>query len=265
MQKAVEIKSRGLALRGMLHIPDNKQGKMPVCCMFHGFTGNKTEAHFLFVKLSRILEKKGIASVRFDFGGSGESDGDFFDMTISSELMDAKAILGFMKSLEFADTDKLGLVGLSMGGAVAGLLAGDCREDVRALCLWAPARNMRQLYLARDSRAFDLTELNEEDKKKLLERGYKDVYGLKLSTDFLYDAESLDLVGRAAAFDKNVLILHGEKDRMVPLFNTDHYMRAYGDKAKCIVIKDADHVFSSLPWEKELLEHTADFLHSELL
>jgi alpha/beta superfamily hydrolase len=89
MQKAVEIQSRNLTLRGMLHIPEGVSGKVPIVCIFHGFTGNKMEPHFIFVKLSRMLEARGIASIRFDFGGSGESDGDFIDMTISHELEEA--------------------------------------------------------------------------------------------------------------------------------------------------------------------------------
>ena len=135
MQKAVEIESRNLTLRGMLHIPDNAPGKVPVVCIFHGFTGTKVEPHFIFVKLSRRLEKTGIASLRFDFGGSGESDGDFEDMTILTELDDAKAILDYAKSLPFADAERIGVVGLSMGGTVASLLAGDRKEEVAALCL----------------------------------------------------------------------------------------------------------------------------------
>lgn len=60
----------------MLHVPGDANGKLPIVCIYHGFTGNKMEPHFIFIKLSRLLEKKGIASVRFDFGGSGEGDGD---------------------------------------------------------------------------------------------------------------------------------------------------------------------------------------------
>jgi len=104
MQKAVEIiDQRGLTLRGMLHVPDGAVGKVPVVAIYHGFTGNKMEPHFIFVKLSRALEKKGIASVRFDFAGSGESDGDFIDMTISGEISDAKCILDYAYGLDFAD------------------------------------------------------------------------------------------------------------------------------------------------------------------
>ena len=147
MQKSIEIQSGGLTLRGILHIPDGRTHKIPIVCIFHGFAGNKMEPHFIFVKLSRLLEAKGIGSVRFDFAGSGESDGDFIDMTISKELKDANNILDYVKSLDFVDTTKIGLLGLSMGGAVASMLAGDRKDDVKSLCLWAPAGTLKELML----------------------------------------------------------------------------------------------------------------------
>ena len=132
-------------IKRMLHTPDGFTGKVPMALIFHGFTGNKMEPHFIFVKLSRMLEKAGIASLRFDFLGSGESDGEFKDMTLSGELKDAEAILEYAKSLDFVDQDKIYAVGLSMGGAVASMLAGLHSEDIAALCLWAPAGNMGEL------------------------------------------------------------------------------------------------------------------------
>ena len=106
MQKAVEIQSEGLTLRGMLHIPEGISGKIPIVIMFNGFNGNKMEVHCIFVKLSRKLEKAGIASARFDYRGSGESDGDFIDMTVSGELADAKNVLDFVRTLDFVDADR---------------------------------------------------------------------------------------------------------------------------------------------------------------
>lgn len=79
IHKSVEIENKGLILRGVLHIPEDIKVKEPIVCIFHGFTGDKIGPHFIFVKLSRILARRGIASVRFDFAGSGESDGDFVD------------------------------------------------------------------------------------------------------------------------------------------------------------------------------------------
>ncbi|HBE78766.1 MAG TPA: alpha/beta hydrolase [Firmicutes bacterium] len=255
MQKAVEITSRGLTLRGMLHIPDGISGRIPVAAIFHGFTGNKMEPHFIFVKLSRLLEKKGIASVRFDFGGSGESDGDFADMTLSKELEDAKAILAFVKQLDFVNLERIAVVGLSMGGVVASMLAGDCREDIKALCLWAPAGNMRDIPLKGKSNA----EISEADQK-----GFLDIGGLALGTEFIKDIHSFDFWKKPAQYDKKVLILHGNRDETVPFDTSRQYLEVYGDKAKLHTIDGGDHTFNNLEQENEVLDYTIGFLEEEL-
>lgn len=254
MQKAVEIESRGLTLRGILHIPEGMSGKVPMVPIFHGFTGNKMEPHFIFVKLSRMLEKRGIASVRFDFGGSGESDGDFVDMTISKELEDAKNILEYVKTLDFIDVNRIGIVGLSMGGAVASMLAGDCRDDIKSLCLWAPAGNMGDLVM-------DTVE--KENMENVRKSGYYDLGGLLLGTDFIDDMISVDIYEKAAAFDKNVLLLHGDKDMTVPLNASERYLEKYESKAVLHVIEGADHTFNRKNWEDEVLEYTLGFFEGE--
>lgn len=255
MQKAVEIQSRGLTLRGMMHIPEGITGKVPIVCIFHGFTGNKMESHFIFVKLSRMLKDKGIASVRFDFGGSGESDGEFIDMTMSNELEDAKAILHYARSLDFVDADKIGVVGLSMGGAVASMLAGDCKEYIRSLCLWAPAGNMGELIMH---------DRSKEDLEQIRKTGYWDLGGLLLGAGFIDDVLSLDIFGKAAGYDKNVLLLHGNKDDTVPISTSEKYLKIYGTKAALHVIEGADHTFNKKDWEGEVLSYTAGFLQEEL-
>jgi alpha/beta superfamily hydrolase len=255
MQRAVEVQSRNLTLRGMLHIPDGVTGKVPIVCIFHGFTGNKMEPHFIFVKLSRMLEAKGIASVRFDFGGSGESDGDFIDMTISNELEDAKTILNYAKALDFVDTNKIGIIGLSMGGAVASMLAGNCRADIQALCLWAPAGNMGELVMRGRS---------EEDIKKLRSIGHWDLGGLLLGVNFIDDVLSLDIFEKASAYDKNVLLLHGNKDDTVPIDTSYKYLEIYETKAVLHTIEDGDHTFNNIAWEDEVLDYTIGFFEGEL-
>jgi pimeloyl-ACP methyl ester carboxylesterase len=255
MQKAVETRSGALNLRGMLHIPDGISGKIPVVAIFHGFTGNKMEPHFIFVKLSRLLEKKGIASVRFDFGGSGESDGDFADMTLSKELEDAKAILTFIKKLDFANPDRIGAVGLSMGGVVASMLAGDCREDIKALCLWAPAGNMKDIPWQGKS---------ETDVKEAYRKGFLDIGGLALGMEFIKDLDSFDFWKKAALYDKRVLLLHGNRDETVPLNISRQYREVYGDKAKLHIIAGGDHTFNHLEQENEVLDYTIGFLEEEL-
>jgi len=255
MQRAVELNSNGLTLRGTLHVPDKMNKKNPIVCIFHGFTGNKMEPHFIFVKLSRMLEKNGIASIRFDFGGSGESDGDFVNMTLSKELEDAKNILNYVKNLDFVDTNKIAVVGFSMGGAVAGMLAGERRNDVKALCLWAPAGVMREIIIQGKS---------EEDIQNMRKIGYCDIGGLLLGINFLDDIQSLDIYQKSATYDKNVIILHGGKDSTVPISASEKYLEIYETKGALHVVQGADHTFNNKAWEDEVLDYTIGFLKEEL-
>jgi esterase/lipase len=255
MQRAVEIQSRNLTLRGMLHIPEKVTKKIPILCIFHGFTGNKMEPHFIFVKLSRMLEAKGIASIRFDFSGSGESDGDFIDMTISHELEEAMDILNYAKSLDFVDTSKIGVLGLSMGGAVASMLAGDCKNDIKSLCLWAPAGNMGELV----TRGRSEDEINEMHKI-----GFWDLGGLSLGSGFLNDILSLDIYSKAASYDKNVLLLHGTKDQTVPMSTSEKYLEIYETRGVLHFIEESDHTFNKKEWEEEVLDYTLGFFEGEL-
>lgn len=257
MQKAVEVQRNGMTLRGMLHRPDGSSPKVPMTLIFHGFTGNRMEAHFAFVKLSRRLEREGIASLRFDFLGSGDSDGEFKDMTLSGELDDAEAMLSYAKSLDFVDRDRIFVVGLSMGGAVASMLAGRHPGDIAALCLWAPAANMGQLIR-------DMIKQSHISRVKVGATEYFDISANLVGRAFVEDALSLDIYKMAAPYDKQVLILHGERDQTVPVEASYGYLKIYGDRAKLHVIKGADHCFNKWEWEQEVIEKTVEFLKSHV-
>ena len=107
----------------MMHVPDQRPGKVPFVILFHGFCDDRNEINFVHTELSRRLCERGIASVRFDFAGSGDSDGRFEDMTVSSEVEDGLAILDYVKSLDFVDQSRIAIHGLSMGGCVASMVA----------------------------------------------------------------------------------------------------------------------------------------------
>ncbi len=91
MIKPVTFKNEEQKLVGILHVPIGmKRGeKASGIAMFHGFTGNRTEAHRLFIHVARALSDSGFVVLRFDFRGSGDSDGEFDDMTVPGEVSDA--------------------------------------------------------------------------------------------------------------------------------------------------------------------------------
>ncbi|MBU3075156.1 alpha/beta hydrolase [Clostridium estertheticum] len=256
MQKVVEIDSENLRLRGMLHIPENINNKVPIVIIFHGFCGDKMGPHFIFVKLSRLLEKAGIACIRFDFAGSGESDGDFIDMTMDTELKDANNILNYVRTLNFVDNDKIGIVGLSMGGAIASMLAGERKSDIETLCLWAPAGNMGEIILDKHYIGANFEEFRQN--------GYFDVEGLLVGTKFMDNVKNIKIYEKASEYDKKSLIIHGDKDDVVSLSASQKYIDFWGDSSLLKVISGANHTFDKREWEEQVIDNTIEFIEKQL-
>lgn len=109
----VKLKRDGLTLRGELLLPE--KDSYDIAILMHGFTGNRNGE--LLTALADALLEKGVASVRFDFNGHGDSDGKLEDMTVLNEIADAKVILDYAKSLEHVRN--IFLFGHSQGGVVA--------------------------------------------------------------------------------------------------------------------------------------------------
>src|ERR1700758_409075 len=138
VESFIEFRNRtGKRLRGMIHRPEEARSRRgtPAVIFLHGFTGDRMESHWIFVKCARALAKAGIASLRFDFYGSGESEGEFCEVTLQGEISDAQAAGGVFRQQKGIDARRLGLCGLSLGGAVAACVAARLR--VQALVLWA--------------------------------------------------------------------------------------------------------------------------------
>ena len=254
MEKYVELERDSGIMRGMLHLPesaDNKR-KVPGVVLYHGFTGNRMEPGFMFVRFSRLLAENGIASVRFDFLHSGESDGSFEKMTLSGELADAQAVLDYFSSLDMIDTDNIFLLGLSMGGSIAGYTAGRNPDRIKGLLLWAAAGEMSMFI---------------EKREKEIEEGKitgnpMDMGGLIIGEQFLQDVKSLEIMKTSAKYKGPAVIIHGTGDETVPYSIASEYKKLYGNRASLTLIEGADHTFQGAEWSSKLFSLTLKFIQS---
>ena len=113
----------------------------PMVMLLHGFTSSKEDP--IITHLADGLEKNGIASIRFDFNGHGESEGRFQDMTVPNEIEDAKKVYAYVKALP--DVTSVSIAGHSQGGVVTSMTAGELGTDkVKAIVLLAPAAVLRE-------------------------------------------------------------------------------------------------------------------------
>ena len=251
MEKYVELDTGKGILRGMLHLPDTEiTGKSPGVILYHGFSGDRMEPGFMFVRFSRLLSKQNIASIRFDFLGSGESDGSFTDMTFSNEVEQASIIMDYFKNLDNIDENNIILLGLSMGGALAGYLAGSRSSELKGLVLWAPAGEMRLLIDKRE-KEIESGEITVD---------IMDISGLRLGEGFIEDVRQINIFEKTAGYTKEVLIVHGTSDTVVPVAVSEGYLQLFGNRAELVLINGADHTFQGIKWIEQLFDVSLKFI-----
>ena len=145
-REPISFVNEGQKLIGVLHRPVAAyRDKIPAVVLFHGFTGTKVERHRIFVKAAEALAREGIAALRFDFRGSGDSEGDFEDMTLPGEISDARVSLDYVSGVPGVDGNNIGILGLSMGGAVAASVSDDPR--VRSVVMWSAVADLERTFM----------------------------------------------------------------------------------------------------------------------
>lgn len=110
--------------------------ELPLVVLCHGFTGNRQgDGHF--APLAEDLVAHGIATVRIDFAGCGDSTEPYANYTLANMAADVDSVIGYMQATY--GTGKTALVGHSMGGRLASLYPQLGQYPVTALALWSPA------------------------------------------------------------------------------------------------------------------------------
>ena len=244
MYRNVELNVGGKLIRGTVRAPG--EGRYPTIIFYHGFTMDRVGQRGLHEEFARECVKNGYACVRFDFYGLGEREGNFSDMTPSSEVEQAIAIYHWTREQDFTDTSNLFISGHSLGGAVAAMTAPVVQP--KAVVLWAPAL---ALYLGTMQRVRATVGR--------VEGGY-DIGGIKLSDAFIEDARHLDIFHKAQGYDGScVLLIQGDQDEQVPPESCYLYQDAYEHKVELKVLPDADHQFTTIEWRHEVYRLSLDF------
>lgn len=123
MQQSVTFPSDGLALSGIVHIPDGlKSGERRLAIiMMHGFGANKDGGPEW---VCEQFESWGYVALRFDYRGCGESEGEPGRVIAMEEVSDARNALTYMASRPEVDGGRIALCGSSLGAGVAVYAAG---------------------------------------------------------------------------------------------------------------------------------------------
>ncbi|MFC0473348.1 alpha/beta hydrolase family protein [Halalkalibacter kiskunsagensis] len=243
------------SLSAVIHYPEFPKKQHPAVLFVHGFVGSKVGAHRLFVKAAQALTEAGYISFRFDFGGCGESDGDYRDVTVSKQMNELKEAITYVSQLDHVDPEQIILIGHSLGGAITSLTAHQFPE-IKQIVLWSP--------VARPY--FDITAIAGDEAIEIAEiEGVYDYHGFLLSHDFFEDLKQHQPLETIELFNGSVLIVHGDQDQDVPKENAMTYANQISQKdTKRLVdftfIEAADHTFSNTAWEQQLFTKTIQWL-----
>ncbi|MBN1681249.1 MAG: alpha/beta fold hydrolase [Anaerolineae bacterium] len=234
-------------LRGMFHVPqasapaDNEP--VSAVMLLHGFTGNHIEDQRLFVQAADALVYAGFAVLRFDFFGSGDSDGTFDQFTIQTEVNDATAAIDWLGAQPAIDPDSIGVIGLSLGGGVASLLAGQ-DPRVKAVVLWnavgLPAHH--PLLIKADNR----------------------IGGLLVGPDFTPTLHAQDITGALRRYNGPGLVIQATDDETISLDEAQALADALGSRGEMHTIGGADHTFRHPDWRRDLFDITTRWLVAHL-
>lgn len=237
-----EITTRRGVLRGLYTTPNQQSTNTVV--MFHGYTGHKNENGFLFKQITQRCVDVNFSTLRFDFYGSGDSDGEFSDMTFLTELEDGRNIIDYAYQLN--NNKPIILLGFSMGGAVAGALSYEFQDKIEKLILLSPAGCMDML-------ANNTFKLVAPSVDKV------DLGGYYVSKAFLESFNGLNLYNNVDKFIKPVLVVHGEKDMSVPIEYGKKYADTYPN-SEFHMICGSPHCYTKVEYRKEVQDHIISFL-----
>lgn len=241
----IHIDINGQKVIGTLNVPNNSV-RPPVVLMLHGFMGNRDELQVtgtdegIYSRAARIMAEQGIASLRIDFRGSGDSDGKWEDTTFSRQIEDANAAIKWLKNNPQVNTAKIGVLGWSQGGLIASHVA-KFNPEVSSVVLWAPVTHPYMTYSNLMGTDLVLEATNSDPEKKF---SATTPWGnhTTLKGKFFKEVLTMNPIGAIASYKGPLLVIRGTQDDLV--VNTEAWT-AYHDGTAKLVDLDTDHVWSA--------------------
>lgn len=224
MKDHVWIPSRNKRLSAMVHVPDGFNGQTPVIVCCHGFTGDKVGYNQLTVNLAKALEAGGYGVVRFDYLGSGDSDGEFAgDTSVAGWKEDLDSVLAWVRDYPPFAGQPLLLYGHSLGGLIV-LTYPDEQRRIAGRLVFAPVTspvdNFREIILGPKlwQAALEGAQISRFYGK-----------GFKLNSQFVKDLAACRYnPGEVmAGIATPLLLVHGTRDVVVPIRYSRDFFAGY--------------------------------------
>jgi pimeloyl-ACP methyl ester carboxylesterase len=243
-------------IKGTLALPDSGATGAAVV-MLHGFGSSRDEVGGLFAMQAADLSEKGIASLRIDFRGYGESSGDMADTTLEGLVSDASIARGFLAGIDGVDAARIGVIGYSFGAAVAMLEP----DEFASVVVWGQMGDLQAEFL--EFLGQDFYDKAAAEGVASVDLGWRTI---SLKQSFFESLAQHDLADRFAGYAGPFLTIAGDADPAASYF--EQYVGLAIGSTEAVVIPGADHmlgVFSDQPEiGQQVIDKTTDWLRETL-
>jgi len=258
-------------VHAVLHRPAAEAGNGTAVLFLHGWSGDRTGPHRMFVKLARSLAEIGYLSLRVDFCGRGDSDGDTASASIESMVADAGRAVAFLR--EQPQCRQVVLLGICSGGKVA-IATAALHPGTPGLILWSaePMGHLRSTAAGRNKARY---ALGQYLRKLTKAETWRKIFTLSVNvrqvnkTLFRPEMRSADearqedkWLDRFRTFSGKVLFVYGTNDPETRMASQNYraFCERYGIPHEFQPIEGANHSFYSLAWERQVMAATTAWL-----
>ena len=227
--KEYDFDSNGKDIYARAFVPD-VEGRVPLVIFSHGLGANVEHEE----EVQKTLAKAGIAVFSFEFAGGSSSsapmsEGLTTEMSVLTEVQNLKDAIRIASGLEYADPQKIYLMGSSQGGLVTALTAEEV-TNIAGLFLFYPAFSLP------DDIRSSFPKLDEVPETFNL-------LGTKIGKKYITDIYDMDPYANLEKLGMPVHIFHGKDDNIVPITASQKTMKRLKD-ARLTTLEDTGHALT---------------------
>jgi pimeloyl-ACP methyl ester carboxylesterase len=250
MDPVVFRNSLGQRLFGVLHRGSSGPRLGSTIVLAHGMMSSKEGTKQR--AFAAALAERGFCVLRFDFSFCGESEGRFEEITFAQEVDDLRSAVAWVRE---RGAGPLGLLGSSMGGAVAILYASQ-DPSVDALVTLAAVANPAGIA--------DRMEDLKRKTQQWMDAGYQFGAEGEPGERFFEDARAQDVLAAVRRLSAPLLVLHGAADEVVPVEDAYAIHASAGGPKTLKILPGVDHRFTAPQALEEALQTATEWFENYL-